>query len=105
MRSDGLDARVAQMLDDGDETRAFHRMLYVFISPRGSRLAERGAVRAIGGRVAARRAAGWGRGAACAGGPAGQSGGRPAMPPAGRPQASGRAGRPALLWNHNIVKQ
>ena len=34
-------------LDEGDETRAFHRMLYVFVSPRGSRLTERGAVRAF----------------------------------------------------------
>ena len=34
-------------LDESEDTRAFHRMLYVFISPRGSRHAEPGAVRAF----------------------------------------------------------
>ena len=34
-------------LDEGDDTPAFHRMLYLFISPKGSRLTQPGAVRAF----------------------------------------------------------
>ena len=44
-------------LDDGEDTRAFHRMLYVFVSSKGSRLAERGAVEAYSAPRAATRPA------------------------------------------------